>query len=124
MEKETKEAAMIIFVCSPYLAILQGRRKEREALKLIYKYAKAGSKAVKEMGYIPLSPVLCFQDVYDESTERDKALHGSNALLKASQGIMVVKTPYNKYSSGMAQEIEKAKELGLSFYEFECKEIV
>lgn len=115
---------MIIFVCSPYLAILQNTRHKKQALKLIYKYAKAGSRAVKEMGYIPLSPVLCLQDVYDESTERDKALYASNALLKASQGIMVVKTPYNAYSRGMAKEIEMAKELGISIYETECKEIV
>ena len=49
MGEKAKGAEMIVFVCSPYLAVLQGRRKQKEALKQVYAYAKAGSKAVKDM---------------------------------------------------------------------------
>lgn len=122
MGEKAKGAEMIVFVCSPYLAVLQGRRKQNEALKQVYAYAKAGSKAVKDMGYTPLSPVLCFRGVFDESIERDRALYGSTCLLRVSQGIMIVNTPYNKYSHGMKKEIELAKQLGLSIYECEYKE--
>lgn len=112
---------MVIYVSSPYKAVLESIEDKQEAQEKIISYALQGAAAIKEMGYTPLSPVLCFEGVYQEESERELALKGSLELLKVCDGVLFVSTPYSSLSSGMALELESAKKLGIQIYEM-CKE--
>lgn len=108
---------MIVFVSSPYGAVLSSIKDEAEAQGVITSLALKGCKAVAEMGYIPLSPVLNFEGVYDEHTQRDEAIGASLALLKKCDAIYIVDSPYNEYSQGMILEQELASRLNMIVYE-------
>ena len=72
-----------------------------------------GCLAVKEMGHIPISPILAFDGVYDEFTERENIDQACEALLLACDFIYVVDTPYNERSKGIARELEIAAKNGI-----------
>lgn len=108
---------MIVFVSSPYAAVLSSIKSENEALGVINSLAVSGAKAVVDMGYIPLSPVLAFKGVFDERTQRDKAISASLAMLKKCEAIYIVRSPYNEFSQGMILEKELALSLNMCIYE-------
>lgn len=60
-----------------------------------------------------MSPVLAFDGIYDEFTERDEIDKACEALLLACDFIYVVDTPYNKHSKGIARELEIAAKNGI-----------
>lgn len=108
---------MMIFVSSPYAAVLSSIKDEAEALSTITSLALDGCRAVVDMGYIPLSPVLAFEGVYDERTQRDCAIGASLEMLKKCDAIYIVRSPYNEYSQGMILEKELATRLNMLIYE-------
>lgn len=108
---------MVVFVSSPYAAVLSSIKDEAEALSVITSLALSGCKVVVEMGYIPLSPVLSFEGVYNERTQREEAIGASLALLKKCDAIYIVRSPYNEFSQGMILEKELATRLNMLIYE-------
>lgn len=113
---------MFIFVSSPYKAVLDMVEDKNKAEEIVINLALEGCKVVRDMGYIPLSPVLAFSGVYDETKERNEALKASLSLLRLCDGILLVESEYSKHSNGMVLEKHLAKELGLSFYTNYTKE--
>ena len=79
--------------------------------------ALLGCEVVKKLGHAPISPVLAFDGVYDEFTERDKIDAACEALLLACDFIYVVDTPYNERSKGIARELEIAAKNGIEILE-------
>ncbi|WP_334095590.1 hypothetical protein [Helicobacter typhlonius] len=108
---------MVIYVSSPYKAVLNAVNDSAEAKSLIIGYAIKGAQIIKEMGYTPLSPVLNFEGVYEEESEREVILKAGLELLKVCDGILIVNTPYSDTSAGMVLELESAKRLNLALYE-------
>lgn len=93
---------MLIYICSPYT---QGILTEN------VKNAREYSRRVVEEGNIPITPHIYFPQFVDEATERDKAMEMNKKLLSLCDKIYVYIR--NGISSGMAQEIKWAKELGV-----------
>jgi len=102
-----------VYVASPVRPVLDHSIDEYSAYAQISWFASQGCKAVKEMGHIPVSPILAFDGVYDEFTERDAIDKACEALLLSCDYIHVVHTPYNKESKGIARELELAKKHGI-----------
>ena len=109
---------MKVYVASPVRPILEAEKAcEAYALLQIHDYAMDGCLAVKEMGHIPISPILAFDCVYDEFTERDKIDAACEALLLACDAIYIVPTHYNAQSKGIARELEIAEKNGIEILE-------
>ncbi len=101
---------MKVYIASPVRPVWEAEKScEAYALLLIHDYAMDGCLAVKEMGLLPLSPILAFDGVYDEFTERNQIDEACEALLLSCDAIYVVNTTYNKDSKGIARELEIAK---------------
>ena len=102
---------MKVYIASPVRPILEDNTIKspfRQFQKVIY-FARFGCEAIKAMGDIPVSPILAFDGVYDEFTERDKIDVACEALLLACDAIYIVPTPYNAQIKGIANEIEIVK---------------
>lgn len=108
---------MIVFVSSPYAAILDAFEDKEQAKKLVLAHARAGARKVLEMGHIPLSPVLAFEGVYDEGTQRELAIAHSLTALKWCEGVLFVRSEYSPFSTGMVLEEEWAKKLEKTSFE-------
>lgn len=112
---------MKIFVSSPYGAVFKEVKDEKLAREIALKMARAGARAVLEMGHLPLSPVLAFDGVYDEKTQRELAIAHSLEALKWCDGIMSVRSPLSAFSKGMILEEDLARRCGKVKFEFEFK---
>lgn len=108
------------YVASPYGSVKRAL-EPMDWVSITRAYALKGAKHAKMMGYLPISPILCFDGVYDEESERLEVLADGLELLRNCQSILEVKTPYSKDSSGMKEELALAKSLGLSHYAIEFK---
>ncbi|WP_305862489.1 DUF7768 domain-containing protein [Helicobacter cholecystus] len=106
------EEKLICYVASPLKNVLELDNYTPKAWERVMELAENGCRAVKEMGYIPLSPVLLFAKVYCEESEREKALKDGLALLGRCHCFYEVKSAYK--SEGMQKEREVAKQLGLT----------
>jgi hypothetical protein len=94
---------MLIYVCSPYRGDVK-RNKE---------YARHLTRVALEHGLVPVTPHLYITEVTNEDKpeEREMGLNAGNEILRICNFILVG----DKYgiSSGMSQEIQKAKESGI-----------
>lgn len=103
-----------VYIASPVRPVWEAEKAcEAYALLRIQDYAMEGCLAVKAMGMLPVSPILAFDGVYDEFTERETIDKACEALLLACDFIYVVDTPYNAQSKGIARELEIAAKNGI-----------
>ena len=102
-----------VYVASPVRPVFDACMTNGEALQWILGYAKGGCKTVKKMGFLPISPILAFDGVYDEFTEREHIDQACEELLISCDAIYVVQTDYNKESKGIARELEIAQRYGI-----------
>ncbi len=96
-ERYTKriESDIKVFISSPYASLsVEAARAE----------ARFVAKKVASMGYVPVSPVLCFDGVYEEATQREEALKASLELLESCDYICFSKHFFADSSKGMDME--------------------
>ena len=110
---------MKVYVASPVRPILEDEtiKSPFRQFQKVIAFARLGCEMVKRMGHIPISPILAFDGVYDEFTERDKIDAACEALLLSCDAIYVVPTPYNAQSKGIARELEIAEKNGIEILE-------
>lgn len=76
------------------------------------KLSKDYSKKVREMGFVPYSPILGFSSLFDNDTEYEEALSCClDALEHCGQALFVVKD--GELSKGQAREYNHALSLGI-----------
>lgn len=95
----------MVYVASPVRGLCSSKA---------FELATDASREVKEAGGIPINPILCFDGVFDECTERDEVLEAGIKLLKRCDCIYVNKeNGYWEDSEGIKEELAEAKKLGL-----------
>ena len=98
------------------MEVIDDKQKARE---VALKHARAGARKVLEMGHIPLSPVLAFDRVYSEQSQRELAISDSLTMLNWCEGVLFVRSEFSPYSQGMVLEEEWAKKLQKQMFEFQ-----
>ena len=104
-----------VYIASPVRPVLEDYNLD-DNFAIAKGLAMSGCLAVKAMGMLPVSPILAFDGIYDEFTERDEIDKACEALLLACDFIYVVDTPYNAQSKGIARELESAEKNGIEFF--------
>lgn len=97
-----------VYIASPVRPVLEDYNID-DNFAIAKGLAMSGCLAVKEIGMLPVSPILAFDGIYDEFSERETIDKACEALLLACDFIYVVDTPYNEQSKGIARELEIAK---------------
>ena len=100
----------LVYVASPFRAIAC---PDRDRLYYAKRIALEEAKKLKGHGYIPLSPVLLFDGIYNEQKERELALKAGLALLETCDYIYVSTHRDSKNSEGIKAELEHAEKLGI-----------
>ena len=100
----------IVYICSPYSGDVEKNVKK----------AQAYSRLAVERGCVPLTPHLFLPAFISEETERETALAAGLKLLSVCQEIWVCG---GTVSSGMRNEINQAKALGIPLRAIKEEEI-
>ncbi|MGP1579962.1 MAG: DUF1937 family protein [Wolinella sp.] len=100
----------LVYLASPFRAITCS---ERDRLYYARRVALEEAKKLKSHGYIPLSPVLLFGEIYNEQKERELALKAGLALLETCDYIYVSTHRDAKNSEGIKAELAHAEKLGI-----------
>ena len=106
----------LVYVATPYAGLNVSDINRPFAAK---KLAIAECQKVIKAGYIPISPVLAFGEVFDESIDRDKAINAGLELLSHCSYIYFSDHADAARSQGMKIEREYANELGLTELDFD-----
>ena len=106
----------MVYVATPYAGLNVSDINRPFAAK---KLAIAECQKVIKAGYIPISPVLAFGEVFDESVDRDKAINAGLELLSHCSYIYFSTHADAARSQGMKIEREYANELGLTELDFD-----
>ena len=106
----------MVYVATPYAGLNVSDINRPFAAK---KLAIAECRKVIKAGYIPISPVLAFGEVFDESADRDKAINAGLELLSHCSYIYFSTHADAARSQGMKIEREYANELGLTELDFD-----
>ena len=106
----------MVYVATPYAGLNVSDINRPFAAK---KLAIAECQKVIKAGYIPISPVLAFGEVFDESVDRDKAVNAGLELLSHCSYIYFSTHADAARSQGMKKEREYANELGLTELDFD-----
>ena len=106
----------LVYVATPYAGLNVSDINRPFAAK---KLAIAECQKVIKAGYIPISPVLAFGEVFDESVDRDKAVNAGLELLSHCSYIYFSTHADAARSQGMKIEREYANELGLTELDFD-----
>ena len=106
----------MVYVATPYAGLNVSDINRPFAAK---KLAIAECQKVIKAGYIPISPVLAFGEVFDESVDRDKAISAGLELLSHCSYIYFSTHADAARSQGMKIEREYANELGLTELDFD-----
>lgn len=109
------EGKKIAYVATPVAFFYIGR-SPKSALNTAITHAKKVSKRAKDMGYIPLSLPMSFLKIYDEATERDRAMMDCLEVLKKCEVFFYLSSDL-PLSVGMSNELEMAQDLGLEIVE-------
>ena len=96
----------LVFVSTPY-AKLDPQLAKRIATK--------ACKDIKKQNLIPISPVLAFENIYDEATERYTIENVCFDLLASCDYYHYYECDYAKDSIGMKKELTLAKKLNKIF---------
>ena len=100
----------LVYLASPFRAIACS---ERDRLYYARRVALEEAKKLKSHGYIPLSPVLLFGEIYNEQKERERALLSGRLLLECCDYIYVSTHRDAKNSEGIKAELAHAEKLGI-----------
>lgn len=111
-----KQTMRMVYVATPYTGLNVSDINRPFAAK---KLAIAECRKVIKAGYIPISPVLAFGEVFDESVDRDKAVNAGLELLSHCSYIYFSTHADAARSQGMKIEREYANELGLTELDFD-----
>lgn len=105
-----------VYVASPVRPVLEDDNEKSpfRQFKKVISFARSGCDDVKKMGFVPISPILAFDGVYDEYRERERIDEACEALLLGCDFIYVVQTDYNKDSKGIARELDIAQKHGIT----------
>ena len=106
----------MVYVATPYAGLNVSDINRPFAAK---KLAIAECQKVIKAGYIPISPVLAFGEVFDESVDRDMAVNAGLELLSHCSYIYFSTHADAARSQGMKIEREYANELGLTELDFD-----
>lgn len=87
-------------------------------IEMMVEHAKKISQEAKKMGYIPISPVIMFVDIYDDEMNREEVLSDDLCILERCDAFVYRHSDLKK-SVGMQKELECAKELGLEIIDIE-----
>ena len=110
-----KQTMRMVYVATPYAGLNVSDINRPFAAK---KLAIAECQKVIKAGYIPISPVLAFGEVFDESVDRDKAVNAGLELLSYCSYIYFSTHADAVRSQGMKAEREYARELGVTELDF------
>lgn len=103
-----------IYIASPVRPVLEYHDKDKAfATSLIRDYALRGCRDIKKLNHLPISPILSFDGIYDEFSERDRIDEACKTLLLSCDYIYIVHTPHNDESKGIRREMEIAIEYGI-----------
>ena len=111
-----KQTMRMVYVATPYAGLNVSDINRPFAAK---KLAIAECRKVIKAGYIPISPVLAFGEVFDESADREKAINAGLELLSHCSYIYFSTHADAARSQGMKKEREYANELGLTELDFD-----
>ena len=117
VKTECRSVITKVYVASPVRPVLEFTRLHNDiehGMNIVKTFAQSGCEAVKKMGFVPVSPILAFNGVYEEYSERDHIDAACEALLLMCDYIYVVETPYNDRSKGISRELELAQQYGIS----------
>lgn len=101
----------LAFISSPYKAVLDNAENAnltiQQAHDIALQFAKTASKWAVDKGYIPIAPVLLFNDVLTEN-EREQITQMCVNLVKKCEVFVFCHTPFTQDSEGMAYELDIA----------------
>ena len=119
--KKAKNARIegFVFISSPYLAVLQNITDKQYAMSLIRQYARFGCKKAMQNKAVPFSPILTFEGLFDEESQRDLIMDSCFEALSKCEALYVIKTGYFSLSKGMQDEIAYARSIRLPIIEFD-----
>lgn len=104
-----------MYIASPYGAIAKHIKDPKEARRVALVIATMASHKAVELGYIPFSPVLNFNNIYDEYKrpgDREKALRAGFFWLEQCDCLGWAETVYSDDSEGMKAEERRAYKQG------------
>ncbi|MDR2105300.1 MAG: DUF4406 domain-containing protein [Deferribacteraceae bacterium] len=107
----------IAYIASPFrgIKLADPEISESDAIAMAKQIAFYAARYVKEeLGFIPLSPVLAFDRVYNDVYERDKVMEACKALIRISDVFIWVDTRWTQASEGMKLEQAFAESIGLA----------
>ena len=108
-----KTTMRMVYVATPYAGLSGVSETNRPSLARYI--AKNVCARVREAGYIPISPVLAFSDIFDEQKDRECVLDAGLELLSHCSYVYVYDLHPDAFNSeGMRKEREYARELGIS----------
>ncbi|MBI5994030.1 DUF7768 domain-containing protein [Clostridium perfringens] len=112
IEKELHKWRPLVYICSPFSGDIEGNTQR----------ARAYSRFAVDQGAVPLAPHLLLPQFMSEKTERDLALFMDIVFLGRCEQLWVFG---KNISSGMAAEIDKAKQkkMKIRYFTEECQEV-
>ena len=112
IEKELHKWRPLVYICSPFSGDVEGNTQR----------ARDYSRFAVDQGAVPLAPHLLLPQFMSEKTERDLALFMDMVLLGRCEQLWVFG---KNISSGMAAEIDKAKQkkMKIRYFTEECHEV-
>ena len=96
------------FVSTPYASIKASGENERVSVAI--NLAHTAANRVSALGYVPISPVLLWCDVYDEQ-DRKEIMEACFKLLKSCEAYYFFQCEFSDKSEGMQAEREYALKL-------------
>ena len=112
IEKELHKWRPLVYICSPFSGDFEGNTQR----------ARDYSRFAVDQGAVPLAPHLLLPQFMSEKTERDLALFMDMVFLGRCEQLWVFG---KNISSGMAAEIDKAKQkkMKIRYFTEECQEV-
>lgn len=112
IEKEFHKWRPLVYICSPFSGDIEGNTQR----------ARDYSRFAVDQGAVPLAPHLLLPQFMSEKTERDLALFMDMVFLGRCEQLWVFG---KNISSGMAAEIDKAKQkkMKIRYFTEECQEV-
>ena len=112
IEKELHKWRPLVYICSPFSGDIEGNTQR----------ARDYSRFAVDQGGVPLAPHLLLPQFMSEKTERDLALFMDMVFLGRCEQLWVFG---KNISSGMAAEIDKAKQkkMKIRYFTEECQEV-
>ena len=112
IEKELHKWRPLVYICSPFSGDIEGNTQR----------ARDYSRFAVDQGAVPLAPHLLLPQFMSEKTERDLALFMDMVFLGRCEQLWVFG---KNISSGMAAEIDKAKQkkMKIRYFTEECQEV-